>query len=132
MPTLAVYCAHAVLMAAAVLVAGRKPIQWAGAALFLAGCFFLEWFAPVDISWHAIMAFGGMMALVAAITVAASATPQWSARFRLLHLLTWGYRIRVGHTRPVLSVRVIGRLIVEALAIGAACLVWSDQRPVIT
>lgn len=109
-------------MIAAVLVAGRKPIQQAGSAFFLACCFFLEWFAPVDITWHAIMALGGVMALVATITVAASATPQWSARFRLLHLLTWGYRIRAGHTRPVLSVRIIGRLIVEALAIGAACL----------
>jgi hypothetical protein len=109
-------------MIAAVLVVGRKPAQWAGATLFLVGCFLLEWFAPVDITLHAIMAFGGVMALVATIPIAASATPQWSARFRLLHLLTWGYRIRAGHTRPVLSVRIIGRLIVEALAIGAACL----------
>jgi hypothetical protein len=122
MLTLAVHCAHAVVMIAAVLVVGRKPIQWAGSAFFLACCFFLEWFAPVDITSHAIMASGGMMALMATITVAASATPQWSARLRLLHLLTLGYRIRAGHTRPVLSVRIIGRLIVEALAIGAACL----------
>ena len=122
MLTLAVLGAHAVLMIAAVLVVGRKPIQWAGAAFFLAGCFFLEWFAPVDITSHAIMALGGIMALVATIAVAASATPQWSARFRLLHLLTWGYRIRAGHTRPVLSVRIIGRLIVEVFATGAACL----------
>ena len=56
MLTLAVLGAHAVLMIAAVLVVGRKPIQWAGSAFFLAGCFFLEWFAPVDISWRAIMA----------------------------------------------------------------------------
>ena len=122
MLTLAFLCAHAVLMIAAVLVVGRKPIQWAGSAFLLACCFFLEWFAPVGITSHAIMAFGGIMALVATIPVAASATPQWPARFRLLHLLTWGYRIRAGHTRPVLSVRIIGRLIVEALATGAACL----------
>ncbi len=76
MPTLAVYCAHAVLMAAAVLVAGRKPIQWAGATLFLAGCFFLEWFAPVDTTSHAILALGGVLALLATLPVAASATPQ--------------------------------------------------------
>jgi hypothetical protein len=93
MLTLAVFCAHAVLMIAAVLVGGRKPIQWVGAAFFLACCFFLEWFAPVDITSHAVMAFGGVLALVATIAVAASATPQWPARFRLLHLLTWGYRI---------------------------------------
>jgi hypothetical protein len=61
--------------------------------------------------------------LVATITVAASATPQWSARFRLLQMLTAGYWIRAGHARPVLSVRIIGRLIVEAVVIGAACLV---------
>ena len=122
MLTLAVLCAHAVLMIAAVLVAGRKPIQRAVAAFFLAGCFFLEWLAPVDITWHAVLALGGVMALVATIAVAASATPQWSAGFRLLHLLTWGYRIRAGHTRPVVSVRILGRLIVEALAVGAAWL----------
>ena len=109
-------------MIAAVLVVGRKPVQWAAAALFLVGCFLLEWFAPVDITWRAVFAFGGMMALLLTITLPASATPQWSARSRLLYFLTLGYRIRVGHTRPVLSVRILGRLIVEALAIGAACL----------
>ena len=122
MLTLAVFCAHAVLMIAAVLVAGRKPIQWAGSAIFLAGCFFLEWFAPVDTTWRAIMALGGMAALVATINVAASATTQWPARLRLLQMLTAGYRIRAGHTRPVLSVRIIGRLIVEGLVGGAAFL----------
>lgn len=44
---LAVFCAHVVLMIGAVLVVGRKPVQWAGAALFLAGCFWLEWLAPL-------------------------------------------------------------------------------------
>jgi hypothetical protein len=122
MLTLAVFCAHAGLMIAAVLVAGRKPIQRAGAGLFLAGCFFLEWFAPVDMTSRAVLAFGGLAALVGTITVAASATPQWSARLRLLQMLTAGYRIRAGHTRPVLSVRIIGRLIVEVLVMGAACL----------
>jgi hypothetical protein len=107
-------------MVAAVLVAGRKPVQWAVSALFLAGCFLLEWIAPVDTLWHAIMAFGGVLALVAA--VAASAAAQSSARFRLLLLLTWGYRLRAGCTRPVLSFRIIGRLSVEALASGAAWL----------
>jgi len=121
MLTLAVFCAHAVLMIAAVLVAGRKPIQWAGSAFFLVCCFFLEWFAPVDTSWHAIMAFGGMAALVATTNVAASATTQWPAGLRLLQMLTAGYRIRAGHTRPVLSVRILGRLIVEGLVGGAAC-----------
>jgi hypothetical protein len=122
MLTLVVFCAHTVLMIAAVLVVGRKPIQWAGSAFFLACCFFLEWFAPVDTSWHAIMAFGGMAALVATINVAASATTQWSARLRLLQMLTAGYRIRAGHTRPVLSVRIIGRFIVDGLVGGAAFL----------
>jgi hypothetical protein len=122
MLTLVVVCAHTVLMIAAVLVVGRKPIQWAGSAFFLACCFFLEWFAPVDTSWHAIMAFGGMAALVATINVAASATTQWSARLRLLQMLTAGYRIRAGHTRPVLSVRIIGHFIVEGLVGGAAFL----------
>jgi hypothetical protein len=120
MLTLAVFCAHAVLMIAAVLVVGRKPVQWAVSALFLAGCFLLEWFAPVDTFSRAIMAFGGVLALVAA--VAASAAAQSSARFRLLLLLTWGYRLRAGCTRPVLSFRIIGRLSVEALASGAAWL----------
>jgi hypothetical protein len=123
MLTLAFLGAHVVLMLAAVLVVGRKPVQWTASALFLACCFLLEWFAPVDTSWHAVMALGGIMALVATITVAASATPQWSASFRLLQLVTWGYRIRGGPTRPVLSVRILGRLVVEALAVGAACLV---------
>jgi hypothetical protein len=122
MLTVAILCAHAVLMIAAVLVVGRKPIQWVGSAFFLSCCFFLEWFAPLDISWRAILAFGGVAALVATISVAASATPQWPARYRLLHLVTWGYRIRDGHTRPVLSVRIIGLLIVEASAVGASCL----------
>ena len=70
MVTLAVLCAHAVLMIAAVLVVGRKPVQWAVSSLFLAGCFLLEWFAPVDVSWRAVLAFGGMAALFAAISVA--------------------------------------------------------------
>lgn len=122
MLTLAFLGAHAVLMVAAVLVVGRKPAQWAGSTLFLVGCFLLEWFAPVDTAWRAVLAFGGMAALFATITVAASATPRWSARFRLLHMLTLGYRIGVGHTRPVVSVRILGRLLVEALALGAACL----------
>ncbi|HWH70145.1 MAG TPA: MBOAT family protein [Candidatus Sulfotelmatobacter sp.] len=122
MLTLVVLCAHAVLMVAAVLVVGRKPVQWAVSSLFFAGCFLLEWFAPVDVTWHAIMAFGGIFALLAAITVAVTATPPSSARFRLLPLLTLGYRIRAGCTRPVVSFRIIGRLSVEALAIGAAWL----------
>jgi hypothetical protein len=123
MLTLVVFCAHTALMIAAVLVVGRKPIRRAGAAFFLACCFFLEWFAPVDTSWRAIMAFGGMAALVATMNVAASATTQWSAGLRLLQMLTAGYRMRVGHTRPVLSVRIIGRFIVEGLVGGAACLI---------
>lgn len=123
MLTLTLHCSHTVLMAAAVLVAGRQPIQRAGSVFFLACCFLLEWFAPVDITSHAVMAFGGLLALVATIAVAASATPQWSAGFRLLHLLTWGYPIRAGRIPPVLSVRIIGRLIAAALASGAACLV---------
>jgi hypothetical protein len=109
-------------MIAAVLVAGRKPVQWAVSSLFLAGCVLLEWFAPVDVTWHAVMAFGGMWALLATITVVVTGIPQSPARFRLLHMLTLGYRIRAGCTRPVLSFRIIGRLIVEALAIGAAWL----------
>jgi hypothetical protein len=68
------------------------------------------------------MALGGMAALVATINVAASTTTQWSARLRLLQMLTAGYRIRAGHTRPVLSVRIIGRFIVEGLVGGAAVL----------
>ncbi len=122
MLTLAVFCAHAVLMIGAVLVVGRKPVQWSVSALFLAGCFLLEWLAPVDVTWHAILAFGGLMALLATIAVGASATAQSSARFRLLYLVTWGYRLRAGHTRPIVSLRIIGRFIVEALAIGAAYL----------
>ncbi len=109
-------------MFAAVLVVGRKPIQWAGSAFFLACCFVLEWFASVDASWRAILALGGMAALVATINVAASATTQWSARLRLPQMLTAGYRIHAGHTRPVLSHRIIGRLIVEGLVGGAAVL----------
>jgi len=122
MLTFVLFSAHTVLVIAAVLVVGRKPIQRAGSAFFLSCCFFLEWFAPVDISWRAIMAFGGMAALVATINVAASTTTQWSARLRLLQMLTAGYRIRAGHTRPVLSVRIIGHLIVEGLVGGAAFL----------
>src|ERR1035438_8847096 len=129
MLTLVVVCAHTVLMIAAVLVVGRKPIQWAGSAFFLACCFFLEWFAPVDTSWHAIMAFGGMAALVATINAAASATTQWSARLRLLQMLTAGYRIRAGQTRPVLSFRIIGRFIVEGLVGGAAFLFLRHMAP---
>ena len=90
MLTLAVFCAHAVLMIAAVLAVGRRRIQRVVRALFLACCFILEWFAPVDLFWRAMLAFGGMMALVATIKVAASATTQWSARFRLLHMLYCG------------------------------------------
>jgi hypothetical protein len=122
MLTLVVFCAHTVLMIAAVLLVGRKPIQRAGSAFFLACCLFLEWFAPVDTTWRAILALGGMAALVATINVAASATTQWPAGVRLLQMLTAGYRIRAGHTRPVLSVRIIGRFIVEGLVGGAAFL----------
>ena len=63
-----------------------------------------------------------MMALMATIMVATSATPQWSVRYRLLHLLTLGYRMRAGRIRPVLSLRIIGRFIVEGLIGGAAFL----------
>ena len=122
MLTLAVHCAHAVLMIAAVLVVGRRRIQRVSAGLFLACAFILEWFAPVDSFWRAILAVGGMFALMATITVATSATPQWSVRYRLLHLLTLGYRMRAGRIRPVLSLRIIGRFIVEALAGSAAFL----------
>jgi hypothetical protein len=122
MLTLAVLCAHTVLMIAAVLVVGRKPIQWAGSAFFLACCFLLEWFAPVDSFWRAMLAIGGMLALMATITVAASATPQWSVWYRLLHLLSLGYPLRAGRIQPVLSRRIIGRLIVEGLVGGAAFL----------
>jgi hypothetical protein len=118
--TPAVLCTHVVLMIAAVLVVGRKPIQWAGSAFFLAGCLFLEWFAPVDISWRALMAFGGMAALVASIDVTALATTPRPARLRLLQMLTAGYQVRAGRTRPVLSVRILGRLIVAGWVGGAA------------
>jgi len=120
MLTLVVICAHFMLMIAAVLVVGRKPLQLAGAAFFLVCCFFLEWFAPVDISWRALQGLGGMAALFAAINVATSATMQWPVRHRLLQMVTAGYRMRAGHTRPVLSVRIIGRFILEALVGGAA------------
>src|SRR5208282_1321014 len=122
MLTLVVHCAHAVLIAAAVVVAGRRRIQRVSAALFLVSAFILEWFAPVDTFWRAILALYGMFALMAAITVATSATPQWSVRYRLLHLLTLGYPLRAGRIRPVLSRRLIGRFIVEGLVGGAACL----------
>ena len=74
-----------------------------------------------------------MFALMATITVAASATPQWSVGYRLLHLLTLGYRMRAGRIRPVLSLRIVGRLIVEGLVGGAAFLflrhIALAQRP---
>jgi hypothetical protein len=89
---LAVHCSHAVLIAAAVLVVGRRRIQRVSAAVFLVCAFILEWFAPVDSFWRAILALGGMMASMATIKIAATAKPQWSARYRLLHLLTLGYR----------------------------------------
>ena len=126
MLTLAVLCAHTVLMIAAMLVVGRRRIQRVSAALFLACAFILEWFAPVDSFWRAMLAIGGMFALMATITVAASATPQWSLRYRLLHLLTLGYPLRAGRIRPVLSRRIIGRLIVEGLVGGAAFLFLRD------
>src|ERR1035437_920580 len=94
MLTLVVHCTHAGLIAAAVLVVGRRRIQRVSAALFLVCAFILEWFAPVDSFWRAILALGGMMALMATITVATSATPQWSVRYRLLHLLSLGYPLR--------------------------------------
>ena len=122
MLTLVVHCTHAGLIAAAVLAAGRRRSQRACAALFLVSAFILEWFAPVDLFWRAILALGGLFALMAAITVAASATPQWSVRYRLLHLLTFGYPLRAGCIRPVLSRRIIGRIIVEGSVGGAAFL----------
>src|ERR1039458_4771844 len=122
MLTLAVHCAHAVLIAAAVLVVGRRRIQRVSAALFLVCAFMLEWFAPVDSFWRAILALGGMMATMATIKIAATAKPQWSARYRLLHLLTLGYPLRAGRIRPVLPLRIIGRFIVEGLVGGAAFL----------
>jgi hypothetical protein len=122
MLTLVVHCTHAGLIAAAVLVVGRRRIQRVSAALFLVSAFILEWFAPVDTFWRAILALYGMFALMATVTVAASATPQWSVRYRLLHLLTLGYPLRAGRIRPVLSLRIIGRLIVEGLVGVAAFL----------
>ena len=129
MLTLAVLCAHAVLMVAAVLVVGRRRIQRVSAALFLVCAFILEWFAPVDSFWRAILAIGGMLALMATITVATSATPQWSVRYRLLHLLSLGYPLRAGRIRPVLSRRIIGRFIVEGLVGGAAFLFLRHIAP---
>ena len=122
MLTLAVFCAHAVLMIAAVRVVGRRRLQRVSAALLLACAFILEWFAPVDLFWRAMLAIGGMFALMATITVAASATPQWSVGYRLLHLLFLGYPLRAGRIRPVLSLRIVGRLIVEGLVGSAAFL----------
>jgi hypothetical protein len=90
------------------------------AAVLLVGAFILEWFAPVDLFWRAMLAIGGMFALMATITAATSATPQWSFRHRLLDLLTLGYPLRAGRIRPVLSRRILGRLIVEGLVGGAA------------
>jgi hypothetical protein len=63
-----------------------------------------------------------MMALMATIKIAAAAKPQWSARYRLLHLLSLGYPLRAGRIRPVLSLRIIGRCIVAGLVGGAAFL----------
>ena len=63
-----------------------------------------------------------MFALMGTITIATSATPQWSVGYRLLHLLTLGYSLRAGRIRPVLSRRIVGRLIVEGLVGGAAFL----------
>ena len=122
MLTPVVHCAHAGLIAAAVLAAGRRRSQRACAALFLAGSFILEWFAPLDTASRAILAAAGMIALMATITVATSATPQWSARYRLLHLLSLGYPLSAGRIPPVLSLRIIGRFIVEGLVGGAAFL----------
>jgi hypothetical protein len=122
MLTLTVHCSHALLIAAAVLVVGRRRIQRAFAALFLISAFILEWFAPVDPASRGILAVGGMMAMMATITVAASATPSWSVRFRLLHLLSLGYPLHAGRIRPVLSRRIMGRFIVEGLVGGAAFL----------
>jgi hypothetical protein len=129
MLTLVVHCTHAGLIAAAVLVVGRRRIQRVSAAAFLVCAFILEWFAPVDSFWRAILALGGMFALMAAITVATSATPQWSVRYRLLHLLTLGYPLCAGRIRPVLSRRIIGRLIVEGLVGGAAFLFLRHRAP---
>jgi hypothetical protein len=129
MLTLAVHCSHAVLIAAAVLVVGRRRIQRVSAAVFLVCAFILEWFAPVDSFWRAILAVGGMMALMATIKVAASATPQWSVRYRLLHLLTLGYPLRAGRIRPVLPLRIIGRFIVEGLVGCAAFLFLRHIAP---
>jgi hypothetical protein len=103
-------------------VAGRRRIQRVSAALFLVCAFILEWFAPVDSFWRAMLAIGGMFALMATITVAASATSQWSVWYRLLHLLSLGYPLRAGRILPVLSLRIIGRIIVEGLVGGAAFL----------
>ena len=131
--TLVVHCTHAGLIAAAVLVVGRRRIQRVSAALFLACAFILEWFAPVDTASRAILAAVGMFALMATITVATSATPQWSVWYRLLHLLTLGFPLRAGRIRPVLSLRIIGRFIVEGLVGGAAFLflrhIASAQHP---
>ena len=120
--TLVVHCTHAGLIAAAVLVVGRRRIQRVSAALFLACAFILEWFAPVDTASRAILAAVGMFALMATITVATSATPQWSVGYRLLHLLSLGYPLRARRIRPVLSRRIIGRFIVEGLVGGPAFL----------
>ena len=120
MLTLVVHCAHAGLIAAAVLAAGRRRSQRACAAPLLVCAFILEWFAPVDTASRAILAALGMFALMATITVATSATPQWSVRYRLLHLLSLGYPLSAGRIRPVLSRRIIGRFIVEGLVGGAA------------
>ena len=78
MLTLAVHGSHAVLIAAAVLVVGRRRLQRVSAAVFLVGAFILEWFAPLDSFWRAILALSGLMASMATITLATSATPPWS------------------------------------------------------
>src|ERR1035438_9625809 len=129
MLTLVLFCAHTVLGVAAVLVVGRRRFQRMSAAVILVCAFILEWFAPVDSFWRAMLALCGMFASMAAITVAASATPQWSVRYRLLHLLTLGYPVRAGRIRPVLSRRIIGRLIVEGLVGGAAFLLLRHIAP---
>ena len=123
------YCAPFGLMIAAALIAGRRPFRRVCAGLLAACSFALTWFAPGGSYARCLLAGVVVVALMAVIKIAFSASEQWSVGYRLLHLVSLAYPLRAGRTKPILSLPIFGRFILEWLVGSVAFLVLWKTSP---
>lgn len=123
------YCAPLGLMIAAALIAGRQPFRRVCAGLLAACSLALTWFAPGESCLRCLLAGAVVVALMAVIKIAFSASEQWSVRYRLLHLVSLAYPLRAGRIKPMLSLPLFGHFILEWLTGSVAFLVLWETSP---